>query len=312
MAIGKAMRAALNALSYPEINSKKNYPLERKLVKISSWRLKKPHLYRIWEHEVPCGDHKVPVRIFTPSEDTRHQVLLFFHGGGWVTGDIDSYDGVCADMAALTGRAVISVDYQLAPEHPFPAGLEDCYAVARELFLNDGLLDTRPEEIVLIGDSAGGNLAAAVSLMARDRGEFLPARQILIYPAVGNDYSDRSPFPSVRENGSGYLLTAKRIRDYMELYRTSEADLDDPYFAPLTARDFSRQPDTLIVTAEYCPLRDEAEFYGERLRAAGNRVEIVRMPDALHGYFSLPASFQLVKQTYEIIDRFLRDRTAYG
>ena len=111
----------------------------------------------------------------------------------------------------------------------------------------------------------------------------------------------------MRENGSGYLLTAKRIRDYMELYRSSEADLENPYFAPLTVRDFSRQPDTLIITAEYCPLRDEAEFYGELLRAAGNRAEIVRMPDALHGYFSLPASFKLVKQTYEIINRFLKD-----
>ncbi len=305
MAINKAMRAALSALSYPEIDIKKVYPLERELKKIASWRIKRPHLYRIWEHEVPCGGHKVPVRIFTPSEDTRRLVLLFFHGGGWVTGDIDSYDAVCADMAALTGRVVVSVDYRLAPEHPFPAGVEDCYAVAREIFLNDRSLGIEPEEVVLIGDSAGGNLAAAVSLMARDRGEFLPARQILIYPAVGNDYSDTSPFPSVRENGSGYLLTTKRIRDYMELYRTSEADLDDPYFAPLTAGGFSRQPDTLIVTAEYCPLRDEAEFYGEQLRAAGNRVEIVRMPDALHGYFSLPASFKLVKQTYEIIDRFL-------
>ncbi len=307
MAISKAMRAALNALSYPDIDIKKLYPLERELKKISSWRLRRPHLYRVWEHEVPCGDHKVPVRIFTPSEDTRHLVLLFFHGGGWVTGDIDSYDGVCADMAALTDRMVISVDYQLAPEHPFPAGLEDCYAAAREIFLHSGLLDTRPEEIALIGDSAGGNLAAAVSLMARDRGEFLPTRQILIYPAVGNDYSDSSPFPSVRENGSGYLLTAKRIRDYMALYRASEADQESPYFAPLTAKDLSHQPDTLIITAEYCPLRDEAEAYGERLRAAGNRVETVRMPDALHGYFSLPAGFKLVKQTYEIINRFLKD-----
>ncbi len=307
MAINRAMRAALNALSYSGIDIKKMYPLERELKRIASWRLKKPHLYRVWEHEVTRRDHSIPVRIFTPSEDTHGGALLFFHGGGWVTGDIDSYDAVCSDMAALTGRIVVSVDYQLAPEHPFPSAPEDCYAVARELFLNDVLPGTKPEEIVLIGDSAGGNLAAAVSLMARDRNEFLPARQILLYPSVGNDYSDSSPFPSVRENGRGYLLTTKRIQDYMELYRSSEADLENPYFAPLTANDFSRQPDTLIVTAEYCPLRDEAEAYGKKLRAAGNQVEIVRMPDALHGYFSLPASFKLVKQTYNIINHFLKD-----
>jgi len=306
MAINKAMRAALAALSYPEVDVKKTYRLERELQKLTTWRLKKPDLYRIWEHTVPRGDHEIPVRIFTPSKDAAYPVLIFFHGGGWVTGNIDSYDSVCADMAALTGRTVVSVDYQLAPEHRFPAGLEDCYAVAREIFLNDSLLGTKPEEITLIGDSAGGNLAAAVSLMARDRGEFLPSRQILIYPAAGNDHSESSPFPSIRENGTGYLLTAKRIRDFLELYRASEDDLKNPYFAPLLAEDFSRQPDTLIITAEYCPLRDEGEAYGERLRAAGNRVETVRMPDVLHGYFSLPVWFEPVKQTYEIINTFLK------
>jgi len=306
MAINKAMRAALAALSYPEIDIKKTYRFQRELQKITAWRLKKPNLYRIWEHAVPRGDHRIPVRIFTPSGDAACPVLIFFHGGGWVTGDIDSYDSVCADMAALTGRTVVSVDYQLAPEHPFPAGLEDCYAVARDIFLHDDLLGTKPEEIVLIGDSAGGNLAAAVSLMARDRGEFLPTRQILIYPATGNDHTEASPFPSIRENGTGYLLTARRIRDYLSLYRSSEEDLKNPYFAPLLAEDLSRQPDTLLITAEYCPLRDEGEAYGERLRAAGNRVEIVRMPDALHGYFSLPAWFEPVEQTYEAINRFLK------
>jgi len=306
MAINKAMRAALTALSYPELDMKKTYRLHRELQKVTAWRLKKPQLYRVWEHAVPRGDHEIPVRIFTPSENTVCPVLIFFHGGGWVTGDIDSYDSVCADMAAATGRTVVSVDYQLAPEHPFPAGLEDCYAVVRDIFLHDDLLGTRPEEIVLIGDSAGGNLAAAVSLMARDRGEFLPARQILIYPAVGNDHTETSPFPSIRENGTGYLLTARRVRDFLALYCSSQEDLNNPYFAPLLAEDLSRQPDTLLITAEYCPLRDEGEAYGARLRAAGNRVEIVRMPDALHGYFSLPAWFELVKQTYEVINRFLK------
>jgi len=306
MAINKAMRTALAALSYPEIDIKKTYHMQRELQKISALRLKKPRLYRVWEHTVLREGHEIPVRIFTPSEETSYPVLIFFHGGGWVTGNIDSYDSVCTDMAALTGRTVVSVDYRLAPEHRFPAGLEDCYAVVRDIFLHNELLGTRPEEIALIGDSAGGNLAAAVSLMARDRGEFLPARQILIYPATGNDHTEDSPFPSVRENGTGFLLTAKRVRDYLALYRASDEDLKNPYFAPLLAEDFSRQPRTLIVTAEYCPLRDEGEAYGERLRAAGNQVEIVRMPDALHGYFSLPARFELVKKTYEVINAFLK------
>lgn len=308
MAINKAMRAALKALSYPDIDVKKTYPIERELANLTSKRLLKPPLYKVWDHVVPCGDHKVPVRIFTPPGGKRHLVLLFFHGGGWVTGNINSYDGVCSDMASLTGRVVVSVDYRLAPEHRFPAAPEDCYAVAREIFLDNTLLDTKPSEITLIGDSAGGNLAAAVSLMARDRGEFLPAQQILIYPATASDHSETSPFPSVHENGTGYLLTAKRVCDFLELYRSSGRDLENPYFSPLASKDFSRQPDTLIITAEYCPLRDEGEAYGEKLRGAGNRVEIFRMPDALHGYFSLPARFAQVKKTYALINDFLLPR----
>lgn len=306
MPINKAMRAALSVLSYPaDMDVKKTYLMERKLQKLTSRRVKNPTLCHVWEHRVFCGSHEVPVRIFNPVQKRKNFVLLFFHGGGWVTGTIDSYDRVCTDMAAQTGCAVASVDYRLAPEHRFPAAPEDCYAAARELFLYGRPLAADPSDIVLIGDSAGGNLAAAVSLMARDRGAFLPKRQILIYPALGNDHSDSSRYPSVRENGTGYLLTAKRVRDFLALYRASDADLENPYFAPLTAASFADQPDTLLITAQYCPLRDEGEAYGQKLRDAGVRVEIDRIPDALHGYFSLPVRFKLVKQTYAIINRFL-------
>ena len=151
-------------------------------------------------------------------------------------------------------------------------------------------------------------LAAAVSLMSRDRGGFCPRRQILIYPALASDHSENSPYPSVRENGTGYLLTARRVRDYMALYRSSDEDLTNPYFAPLHAASLGEQPDTLLITAEYCPLRDEGEAYGRRLREEGGFVEIHRLPDALHGYFSLPVRFSLVKQTYGIMNRFLERR----
>ncbi len=309
MAINKAMRAALKALSYPDLDVKKTYKMERQVVSLTSKRLVKSPFYKTWDHRVTCGDHEVPVRIFSLPDGLLHPVLLFFHGGGWVTGNIDSYDKVCTDMARLTNHVVVSVDYRLAPEHRFPAGLEDCYAVTREIFLDGALLGTRPEEITLIGDSAGGNLAAAVSLLARDRGEFLPARQILIYPATFNDHSENSPFPSVRENGTDYLLTSKRVNDFMELYRSAEEDLQSPYFAPLLAQDFSRQPRSLIITAEYCPLRDEGEAYGLKLLEAGNAVEVHRIRDALHGFLSLPPRFAQIKHTYDIINRFLDEVT---
>lgn len=305
MAINKAMRAALKALSYPDIDLKKNYKLVRMAENVSHPPANKL-FYKAWDHVVPCGDHEVAVRIFAPRDSLpQTKILLFFHGGGWVTGNIDSYDKTCHVMANKTGRTVVSVDYRLAPEYPFPAGLEDCYAVAREIFLDDTLLGTHADEITLIGDSAGGNLAAAVSLLARDRGEFLPRQQILIYPATYNDHTEASPFPSVRSNGSDYLLTAKRVNDYMELYMSRPEDRQDPYFAPLLAEDLTRQPDTLIFTAEYCPLRDEGEAYGRRLLEAGNRARIVRVRDALHGYFMLPPRYVQVKRTYEIINEFL-------
>lgn len=303
MPINKAMQAALSAL--PELDVKSTYRMERRLQKLMSHRPSEPSPCRVLDHGIPCGSRSIPVRIFAPEPPRRETLLLFFHGGGWVTGSVDSYNGVCRDMAALTGCTVSSVDYRLAPEHRFPAAPEDCYAAAREVFLNGGLPGAPTRDIVLIGDSAGGNLAAAVSLMARDRGEFLPARQILIYPALAADHTMGSPYPSVHENGSGRLLTSKRVQDFTELYRSSENDAENPYFAPMCAGDLRGQPDSLIITAEYCPLRDEGEAYGERLREAGSRVEIHRMPGAQHGYFSLPARFRAVKETYAIIDRFL-------
>lgn len=305
MAINKFMQATLRALSYPDINSKKNYKAERLVINATHRHYLRP-FYKIWDHKVNAADHEIPVRIFSPKRKGNFPVLLFFHGGGWVTGNIDSYDKVCTTMAEMTEHAVVSVDYQLAPEHPFPAAPEDCYLVAKELFLNASLLGISPEQIILIGDSAGGNLAAAVSLMAKDRGEFLPKRQILIYPATYNDHSEQSPFPSVIENGTGYLLTSKRIRDYMELYIQNQKDWNHPYFAPLLAENLENQPRTLILTAEFDPLRDEGEAYGKKLRQFGNQVEIHRLKDALHGFISLPSSFPHVKRSYKYINRFLK------
>ncbi|NLJ95693.1 MAG: alpha/beta hydrolase [Clostridiales bacterium] len=308
MAINKAMRIALKALSYPDLDVKKNYKLHRQVNNIVRPYLK-PR-YTIWDHKIAGIDYEIPVRLFLPPDSSvkdKQKVLIFFHGGGWVIGNIDSYSNVCAHMASMTGCVVVSVDYRLAPEHPFPCGLEDCYAVAREIFLDLTLFGVDKEDIVLIGDSAGGNLAAAVSLKARDRGEFKVTKQILIYPSTHNDHSDETGFPSIREYGTDYLLTSKRIRDYMDLYRSSDEDLFNPYLAPLIADDLSDQPRTLIITAQYDPLRDEGEAYGKKLREHGNTVFIHRMKDSLHGFISLPKHFVHVKRSYQLINEFLND-----
>lgn len=306
MAINKAMRAALKALSYPDLDIKKNYKLERQVINITKKHYLKP-FYKTWDRKVICDDREIPVRIFKPYRKEADGVLVFFHGGGWVTGNIDSYDKVCTHMASATCKVVVSVDYRLAPEHKFPAAVNDCYAVAKAVYEDRDIMGVRCKKLTLIGDSAGGNLAAAVSLMARDRREFSVERQILLYPAVYSYHNEKSPFESVRTNGTDFLLTSKRICDYMDLYINDFRDRKNPYFAPLLASDFSNQPKTLIITAEYDPLRDEGEAYGEKLREANNDVYVHRMADALHGFISLPPHFVHVKKAYEYINNFLNE-----
>ena len=302
MAINKSMRKVLKALSFDGIEVEASRHLAN-LKAIDPMKI----FHRTIDGKIYNEGYEVPVRVYLPREKEKDglPVMLFFHGGGWVTESIDNYERICARMAVATNHIVVSVGYRLAPEYKFPVGLEDCYAVAKELYTGK-IAGIDPEQITVIGDSAGGNLAAALSLLARDRGEFLPKRQILIYPALYGDYSDASPYPSVRENGSDYLLTAGKMRDYIELYASSEKDKKNPYFAPLLAEDYKNQPKTLILTAEFDPLRDEGEDYGRKLSESGNEVEIHRISDALHGYFALGIKYYHVKESFELINEFLR------
>lgn len=304
MPYNKKMLAALRRVLYSDKALKDTYKFERKMVNRTHPLVLKS-LYKMWDHKVCLEEHEIPVRIFAPQEEGDYPLMFFFHGGGFVTGNIDSYSKVCTRMANFTKHIILSVDYRLAPEHPFPAGLEDCYAVVREVVKSRFCLHQLENEITLIGDSAGANLAAAVSLLARDRGEFKVNRQILLYPVTHNNHSDDSPYPSVKENGTDYLLTQKRIREYIELYVPDKKELNNPYVAPILAQDLSDQPETLIITAEYDLLRDEGEDYGRRLYEAGNKVEIYRIKQAIHGFIVLSPLFPEVKGCYKIINRFL-------
>ncbi len=305
MPINRAMRAALRALSYPaNIDLAGVYKVERAFDHIRKPLLSP--LYQLWDKKVERDGHEVRIRIYNPRSQTDERLLLFFHGGGWVHESVDTYSKVCRNLAHSTGCRVASVEYRLAPEYVFPEGLEDCYAAAQAVYKEPELFGVKASEITLIGDSAGGNLAAAVSLMARDRGEFEVSQQILIYPATYNDHTPDSKFESVRTNGSGYLLTSARIENYMAMYVGDKPERrNSPYFAPLLADDLTRQPRTLVITAEYDPLRDEGEAYAHALRKAGNDTVAYRMPDALHGYFSLPPRFTPVRKTFELINDFL-------
>lgn len=307
MAINKTMRRVLKALSFDGVEVEAFRHIAN-LKAIDPLKI----FYKTIDDKVYNGDHEVPVRIYLPSErayeeDADYPVLLFFHGGGWVTERIENYQRICARMSYETNHIVVAVEYRLAPEYPFPAGLMDCYAVAKALYTGKYGKQVDPEQITIIGDSAGGNLAAAVSLMARDKGEFSPRRQILIYPAVNNDYTEESPFASVKENGDGFLLTAGKLRDYIDLYAGRPEDKENKYFAPILETNLEHQPKTLIITAEYDPLRDEGESYGARLKEAGNQVEVHRIKDALHGYFALGIKYLHVQESFEIMNRFLEE-----
>ena len=308
--ISKTMQTILHALSYGNIEVEAS----RRLADIKKLDAMRIFLKKL-DTKVYNGTYEVPVRLYFPIEESmsgdvsekgKYPVLLFFHGGGWVTESVENYDRVCSRMAQSTGHIVMSVEYRLAPEYRFPVPLEDCYVAAKALYTGRLILPADPDRITIIGDSAGGNLAAAVCLLARERGEFMPRKQILIYPALNNCYTEESPYKSVQENGEGYLLTAVKMEDYLKLYESSPKDRQNPYFAPILEEDLSHMPDTLILTAEFDPLRDEGEAYGKRLKYAGNYVEVHRIPEALHGYFALGIRFLHVQESFEIMNKFLK------
>jgi len=231
----------------------------------------------------PDGD-PVVVRITSPAgAEGPLPVVVFFHGGGWVIGGIDSHDGTVRQMVNRTGMIWASVEYRLAPEHPFPAGLHDCYAALEWVAATAASFGGDPGRLAVAGDSAGGNLAAAVALMARDRGGPALRFQLLVYPCTDTD-PDR--WPSMTENAEGYMLT-RPMMDWFYDHTFAPEHRRDPYAAPVHADDLGGLPPGLLITAEFDPLRDEGEHYGERLRAAGVDCTVTRYDGMFHGFFGM-------------------------
>lgn len=238
----------------------------------------------------PGGE--IPIRIYTPDVPKPAPVLIYFHGGGWVLGDLDSHDHVCRSLANLTPCVVASVDYRLAPETKFPAAVEDSYAALEWIAANAGELGIDPHRIAVGGDSAGGNLAAVISLLARDRKGPQPVYQVLIYPATDM----RMNTPSMEENADGPLLTKAAMHWFIDHYLRGGSDKLDPLASPLLAADLSTLPAAFILTAECDPLRDEGEDYGRRLEAAGVPAEVKRYAGMPHGFFSFGAALNAAVQ----------------
>ena len=223
----------------------------------------------------------VPIRIYTPNVEGPLGAFVYYHGGGWVTGDIASHEGICCTLANAAACVVVSVEYRCAPENKYPTAVNDSYAATRWVFKNAGSLGIDPDRVAIGGDSAGGNLAAAVALMARDRGDLRPVLQVLIYPVIDYNFDT----PSYRENAEGYGLTRDSMKWFWDRYLENEEDGAQPYASPIRAKSLSGLPPALVQTAQYDPLRDEGEDYARRLQEAGVPATLTRYDGMIHGFF---------------------------
>jgi acetyl esterase len=234
----------------------------------------------VTDRTVAAGGQGLPVRVYRPAGQGPQPCLIYLHGGGWVLGDLDSHDGVTAELAAKAGIMVIAVAYRLAPEHPYPAAFEDCAAVLDAAFADPAGFGIDTARLGVGGDSAGGNLAAALCLRARERGRAMPRAQVLVYPELGLGMTGAVP----REAGDAPLLSQDEIGYYARAYLGPTGRTDDPYAAPLLAEDFSGLPPAYLQAVEYDSLRADAEAYAARLTEAGVAAELEVAPGLVHGY----------------------------
>jgi acetyl esterase len=261
---------------------------------------------RVENRTIPGPDGPVPVRIYRPQEQPAAPMpaLVYFHGGGWVICDLDSHDPTCRAITNGVGCVVVSVDYRLAPEDKFPAAAEDAYAATLWVAGNATDLGVDATRIAVGGDSAGGNLTAAVALMARDRQAPEVMFQLMIYPVTDIASMDTR---SYRENGEGYFLTTAAMEWYRRQYLADLSEASHPYASPLRAADLAGLPPALVITAELDPLRDEGEAYGSRLREAGVPATTSRYDGVFHGFFALGALLDAAEQANEEAYAALRE-----
>jgi len=264
-----------------------------------------PAVGPVEDRHISGPDGPLRVRIITPSKDAPpapRPLLVYFHGGGWVLGNIESHEGVCRAIANASGAIVASVDYRRPPEHRFPAAAEDAYAAICWVAEHAQDLGGAPGKLVVAGDSAGGNLAAVTCQMARDRRGPVPAFQVLIYPITDFNIHNRS----YQEFGEGYFLSRSEMAWYWEQYVEKLDDRWHPHASPLRATDLSGLPPALVITAEYDVLRDEGEAYAERLQAAGVPVKLSRYEGMIHGFVRRFPFFEQGRKAIDEVARELR------
>lgn len=242
---------------------------------------------------VPGPGGPIPIRVYTPmGGGTVQPAIIFFHGGGWVIGSLETHDALCRQLANAAGCKVVAVDYRLAPEHKAPAAFEDALAAAKWIESNAAELEIDANSLAVAGDSAGGNLAAAVALAAKQTGSPKLSFQLLIYPTL----QMRADTGSMKEHAEGYFLEKKTMDWFYDQYLASDSDLNDPRLSPLAATDLAGLPRAYVVTAGYDPLRDEGKAYAEKLNRAGVAAVHVNYDGMIHGFFNMTAAVPAAKQ----------------
>lgn len=271
-------------------------PEFRRLMENSGLPRKTEKVKTVQDFNLEFHDRTVRARLYVPS-DSGEGIILYFHGGGFVFGSIETHDDLCRMAANRSGARVLSVDYMLAPENRFPAALDDAYDSLLWVRDNADELGIDENRIAVAGDSAGGNISAALCLRARDSNMKLPALQVLFYPSVGRSESTAS----MQEYSENYYLTRKMMQYFGKSYLNSPSDITNPYFSVISHNDHSGLPEAIIVTAEYDPLRDEGEAYLAKLLKAGVRATGIRAKGMIHGF----ATFFPVSRSAENITRMV-------
>lgn len=257
---------------------------------------------KIHDRWIPVKDGEIKIRIYSPDGKGPLPILIYFHGGGFIMGDLDTVDAPLRALTNSINSIVISVNYRLAPEYKFPTAVEDCYAAIKWASENAGAFGGDPARIAVGGDSAGGNLAAVMSLIARERGGPSLCAQVLIYPCTDqlNDY------PSHHEFAEGYFLTLKDIKHIQNYYFVTEEDKANFYASPLLVEDLSCLPHALVITAGYDPLRDEGAAYANRFKEAGVKVDYFCYEGMIHGFFGMTGIFDQGKALIEQVASYLK------
>lgn len=263
-----------------------------------------PQVHEVFDATAAANGLDVPVRVYRPSEHRDLPAVVYVHGGGWVAGTLDVVDGFCRRMALAAGAVVISVGYRLAPEHPFPEPLDDVVAAFRWVTDQPQSLGIDPSRVAIVGESAGGNLAAAAALRTRTEGGRQPLHQLLLYPVLDHDF-DR---PSMVANADGFGLTRAAMAWFWDCYVPDLARRDDPYASPVRAgvAALAGVAPATVVTAGFDPLRDEADEYAAKLADAGVPVTHLTHPDMIHGFVALADSIDRGREGWDAVMAVLR------